>query len=85
MSWTEEGEHEDIPIDDEESVEEVLIGSTSSTVRAAADRGVAALRCFESFWVRHQAGELHQDAVASTDKAASLFSILGPDSSFATA
>ncbi|KAL0957930.1 hypothetical protein HGRIS_000111 [Hohenbuehelia grisea] len=86
-----ESDEEEEGVDDaEEGVEgveagdeELVIGGESSSQarKAKADKDVVSPHSVDAFWVQRQVSEVYPDPVTAADKAASVLSILGSESS----
>ncbi|GLB39382.1 putative sec63-domain-containing protein [Lyophyllum shimeji] len=65
-----------------ETNEELVIGGEASRVKAAkADQDIVSPHTIDGFWVQRQISEVYPDPVTAADKAASVLSILGSESS----
>jgi pre-mRNA-splicing helicase BRR2 len=62
--------------------EELVIGGGSSrSGKAKADKDIVSPHSIDGFWVQRQISEIYSDPVTAADKAASVLSILGSESS----
>ncbi|KAG6332314.1 hypothetical protein ID866_6773, partial [Astraeus odoratus] len=68
--------------DDAGDSEELVIGGSSSTAsKAKAEKDIVSPHAIDGFWVQRQISEIFPDPVTAADKAASVLSILGSESS----
>ncbi|KAF8555606.1 Sec63-domain-containing protein [Imleria badia] len=78
-----EGE-EEAEGDEDAGDDELVIGGSSAASQAGkakADRDVVSPHTIDGFWVQRQISEVYSDPVTAADKAASVLSILGSESS----
>lgn len=61
--------------------EELVIGGSSSEQKVKADKDIVSPHSIDAFWVQRQVFEVYPDPVTAADKAASVLSILGSESS----
>ena len=59
----------------------VIGGEASKKSMAGADRNIVSPHSIDGFWVQRQISEIYPDPVTAADKAASVITILGSDSS----
>jgi pre-mRNA-splicing helicase BRR2 len=78
-----EKEPEDAPPEDvEEDGDEIVIGGEASPEKKSkADKDIVPPHDVDGFWVQRQISEIYPDPVTAADKAASVLSILGSESS----
>jgi len=84
-----EGDEEEAEVDEtapeaeEAGEEELVIGGSSSrgVGKAKADKDIVSPHAIDGFWVQRQISEVYPDPVTAADKAASVLSILGSESS----
>jgi pre-mRNA-splicing helicase BRR2 len=75
-------EERDEVVSGEAPEEDVVIGGGSSRKsKSDAERDVVSPHSIDGFWVQRQISEIYSDPVTAADKAASVISILGSDSS----
>lgn len=79
----EEGEEAAEAPESLEGEEELVVGGASGSHRgqASADQDVVSPHAIDGFWVQRQISEVYPDPVTAADKAASVLSILGSESS----
>ncbi|OAX40546.1 Sec63-domain-containing protein [Rhizopogon vinicolor AM-OR11-026] len=85
----EEGDEEEAEVDEtapeaeDAGEEELVIGGSSSrgAAKAKADKDIVSPHAIDGFWVQRQISEVYPDPVTAADKAASVLSILGSESS----
>ncbi|PPQ67232.1 hypothetical protein CVT24_011551 [Panaeolus cyanescens] len=78
----EEEEGEGAPMEAEDQEEDLVIGGESSkAAKVKADKDVVSPHSIDGFWVQRQISEVYPDPVTAADKAASVLSILGSESS----
>ena len=79
----EEGEEEPAPAGEDEAAEDELVigGEASRAKNAKADQDIVSPHSIDAFWVQRQISEIYPDPVTAADKAASVLSILGSESS----
>ncbi|KAF5370279.1 hypothetical protein D9758_006929 [Tetrapyrgos nigripes] len=79
----EEGEKEGTPAAEGDVGEEELVigGESSRTKKAQADKDIVSPHAIDGFWVQRQITEVYPDPVTAADKAASVLSVLGSESS----
>ncbi|KAJ2934391.1 hypothetical protein H1R20_g2701, partial [Candolleomyces eurysporus] len=61
--------------------EELVIGGESSSAASKKDKDVVTPRSIDGFWVQRQISEIYPDPVTAADKASSVLTILGSESS----
>ncbi|KAF9487720.1 Sec63-domain-containing protein [Pleurotus eryngii] len=61
--------------------EELVIGGSSSEQKVKVDKDIVSPHSIDAFWVQRQISEVYPDPVTAADKAASVLSILGSESS----
>ncbi|KAJ7271901.1 Sec63 Brl domain-containing protein [Mycena haematopus] len=78
-----EKEPEDAPPEDkaEDDDELVIGGEASQAKKSKADKDIVPPHDVDGFWVQRQISEIYPDPVTAADKAASVLSILGSESS----
>ncbi|KAJ6502434.1 putative RNA helicase [Mycena sanguinolenta] len=78
-----EKEPEEAPPEDgaEDDDELVIGGEASKAKKSKADKDIVAPHDVDGFWVQRQISEIYPDPVTAADKAASVLSILGSESS----
>ena len=69
------------PAPDDDGDESLVIGGESSQSQPKADKDIVSPHAIDGFWVQRQVAEVYPDAVTAADKAASVLSILGSESS----
>ena len=76
---------EDVPqVPGDTGEEELVIAGDSSTCakgKIKADKDIVSPNAIDAFWVQRQTSEIYPDPVTAADKAASVLSILGSESS----
>ncbi|KAG7088489.1 hypothetical protein E1B28_012477 [Marasmius oreades] len=78
----EEAVPEEVPLGGDTGEEELVIGGESSKdKKAKADKDIVSPHSIDAFWVQRQVSEIYPDPVTAADKAASVLSILGSESS----
>ncbi|EGO30085.1 putative RNA helicase [Serpula lacrymans var. lacrymans S7.9] len=80
----EEQEEEEGPPEDAGGDEELVIGDDSSADRKGkgkADKDIVSPHSIDGFWVQRQISEVYPDPVTAADKASSVLSVLGSESS----
>ncbi|KAF9267488.1 Sec63-domain-containing protein [Marasmius fiardii PR-910] len=78
----EAGAEEEVPEGGDIGEEELVIGEEASKERKAkADKDIVSPHSIDAFWVQRQVSEIYPDPVTAADKAASVLSILGSESS----
>jgi len=61
--------------------EDLVIGGESSSTKVKAEKDIVSPHSIDGFWVQRQISEVYPDPVTAADKAASVLSILGSESS----
>ncbi|KAJ7125480.1 putative RNA helicase [Mycena crocata] len=78
-----EKEPEDAPPEEGEDGDEELVigGEASQQKKTKADKDIVSPHAVDGFWVQRQISEIYPDPVTAADKASSVLSILGSESS----
>lgn len=78
----EEDREEDAPEGPQDQDEDLVIGGESSKdTKVKADKDIVSPHSIDGFWVQRQISEIYPDPVTAADKAASVLTILGSESS----
>ncbi|KAF9003722.1 Sec63-domain-containing protein [Hymenopellis radicata] len=77
----EENPDDGAPAGEDDGDESLVIGGDSSKTQTKADKDIVSPHAIDGFWVQRQISEIYPDAVTAAEKAASVLSILGSESS----
>jgi pre-mRNA-splicing helicase BRR2 len=76
-----EGEDAEAPTESLEAGEEELVVGGQPSAKASADRDIVSPHSVDAFWVQRQISEVYPDPATAAEKAISVLSILGSESS----
>ncbi|KJA17891.1 hypothetical protein HYPSUDRAFT_205863 [Hypholoma sublateritium FD-334 SS-4] len=77
----EENQEEEVEAPEDQDEDLVIGGESSKDPKVKAEKDIVSPHAIDGFWVQRQISEIYQDPVTAADKAASVLTILGSESS----